>query len=68
MDVAPLLGLAGLLFLKEAGRPLPVLGDLLVLGAGGQPRTRRTFSVTLAGRVDAARNASGPRRGRPPVT
>jgi hypothetical protein len=68
MDVAPLLGLAGLLFLKEAGLPLPVPGDLLVLGAGSQPRRRRSFSVTLAGRVGAARNASGPRRGRPPVT
>jgi len=34
MDIAPLLGLAGLLFLKEAGLPLPVPGDLLVLGAG----------------------------------
>ena len=34
MDVGPLLGLVGLLFLKEAGLPIPVPGDLLVLGAG----------------------------------
>ena len=34
MDVAPLAGLVGLLFVKEAGLPIPVPGDLLVLGAG----------------------------------
>src|SRR5438067_747285 len=34
MDAAPLLILLGLLFVKEAGVPIPVPGDLLVLGAG----------------------------------
>ena len=34
MDPAPLAGLVGLLFVKEAGLPIPVPGDLLVLGAG----------------------------------
>jgi len=34
MDLAPLVGLVGLLFVKEAGVPIPVPGDLLVLGAG----------------------------------
>ena len=34
MDAVALLGLAGLLFVKEAGVPVPVPGDLLVLGAG----------------------------------
>jgi len=41
MDVVAALGLAGLLLIKEAGVPIPVPGDLLVLGAGvataGQP-------------------------------
>ena len=34
MDPLPVLGLVGLLFVKEAGVPVPVPGDLLVLGAG----------------------------------
>lgn len=34
MDVGPALGLLGLLFVKEAGVPIPVPGDLLVIGAG----------------------------------
>jgi membrane-associated protein len=34
MDLAPVAGLVGLLFVKEAGVPIPVPGDLLVLGAG----------------------------------
>jgi len=34
MDLAPALGLLGLLLVKEAGVPIPVPGDLLVIGAG----------------------------------
>jgi membrane protein DedA with SNARE-associated domain len=34
MDPLPVLGLVGLLFVKEAGVPVPIPGDLLVLGAG----------------------------------
>jgi membrane-associated protein len=34
MDLLPALGLIGLLLIKEAGVPVPVPGDLLVLGAG----------------------------------
>lgn len=34
MDVVAILGLVGLLFVKEAGVPIPIPGDLLVLGAG----------------------------------
>jgi membrane protein DedA with SNARE-associated domain len=34
VDLLGVLGLAGLLFVKEAGVPIPVPGDLLVLGAG----------------------------------
>ena len=34
MDLLPALGLLGLRFVKEAGLPVPVPGDLLVIGAG----------------------------------
>jgi membrane-associated protein len=34
VDVAPAIGLLGLLLVKEAGVPIPVPGDLLVIGAG----------------------------------
>ena len=34
MDIAAALGLAAVLFVKEAGVPIPIPGDLLVLGAG----------------------------------
>jgi membrane protein DedA with SNARE-associated domain len=34
MDLLPALGLLGLLLVKEAGVPIPVPGDLLVIGAG----------------------------------
>lgn len=34
MDLLGVLGLAALLFVKEAGVPVPIPGDLLVLGAG----------------------------------
>ena len=34
MDPLPVIGIVGLLFVKEAGVPVPIPGDLLVLGAG----------------------------------
>ncbi|MBI3751465.1 MAG: VTT domain-containing protein [Chloroflexi bacterium] len=34
MELAPALGLIGLLLVKEVGVPIPVPGDLLVIGAG----------------------------------
>jgi membrane protein DedA with SNARE-associated domain len=34
VDLVPALGLLGLLLIKEAGVPIPVPGDLLVIGAG----------------------------------
>jgi membrane protein DedA with SNARE-associated domain len=34
MDLLAAAGLAGLLFIKEAGVPIPIPGDLLVIGAG----------------------------------
>lgn len=34
MELLPVLGLVGLIFVKEAGVPVPIPADLLVLGAG----------------------------------
>ena len=34
VDAAPLLAIAGLILVKEAGVPIPVPGDLVVIGAG----------------------------------
>jgi membrane protein DedA with SNARE-associated domain len=33
-DLAPVLAIAGLILVKEAGLPIPVPGDLIVIGAG----------------------------------
>lgn len=44
MDVLAVAGLAGLILLKEAGVPLPVPGDLVIIGAG----------ATLTGDLPAA--------------
>src|SRR5437879_1141280 len=33
-EIAPMLGVAGLILVKEAGIPVPVPGDLVVIGAG----------------------------------
>lgn len=44
MDLLAILGLAGLILAKEAGVPLPVPGDLVIIGAG----------ATLAGDLPAA--------------
>ena len=49
MELLPILGLLGLLFVKEAGVPIPVPGDFLVLGAG----------VVAAGATAAAAATSG---------
>src|SRR5437660_527829 len=34
MELLPTLGLLGLLLVKESGVPIPIPGDLLVIGAG----------------------------------
>src|SRR5262245_4874952 len=34
MDVVAIIGLAGLILIKEAGVPLPIPGDLVIIGAG----------------------------------
>ena len=34
VDLAPIFGIAGLILVKEAGVPVPVPGDLVVIGAG----------------------------------
>jgi membrane protein DedA with SNARE-associated domain len=47
MDAAPLATLAGLLLLKEAGLPIPVPGDILVLGAGAATSGRPEAAVWL---------------------
>jgi membrane protein DedA with SNARE-associated domain len=44
MDVLAIVGLAGLILLKEAGVPLPIPGDLVIIGAG----------ASLAGDLPAA--------------
>ena len=44
MDVVAIAGLAGLILLKEAGVPLPIPGDLVIIGAG----------ASLAGDLPAA--------------
>jgi membrane protein DedA with SNARE-associated domain len=51
VELAAILGLAGLLFVKEAGVPVPIPGDLLVLGAGvataGDPGQAVTALVAI---------------------
>jgi membrane protein DedA with SNARE-associated domain len=60
MDPAAIVGLAALLFVKEAGVPVPVPGDLLVLGAGvaaaGDPGVG---AVTLAAILGAGYAGGG---------
>jgi hypothetical protein len=56
VDVAPLATLTGLLLLKEIGVPIPVPGDILVLGAGaatsGRPEAAAwLLAILLAGYV-----------------
>jgi membrane protein DedA with SNARE-associated domain len=52
MELLPALGLIGLLLAKEAGVPIPVPGDLLVLGAG--------IASASAGVAAAGDAAAGP--------
>src|SRR4051812_17682011 len=47
MDLAPALGLVGLLFVKEIGVPIPVPGDLLVIGAGVAAAASGTGALVL---------------------
>jgi membrane protein DedA with SNARE-associated domain len=51
VELVAILGLAGLLFVKEAGVPIPIPGDLLVLGAGvataGNPATAVVALVAI---------------------
>jgi membrane protein DedA with SNARE-associated domain len=54
LDPVPVLTLIGLLFVKEAGVPVPVPGDLLVLGAGvAASGTGLAAPVELAGLLAA---------------
>lgn len=47
MDVAPLATLTALLLLKESGIPIPVPGDILVLGAGAATSGRPEAAIWL---------------------
>lgn len=60
MDLVAIAGLAGLLLVKEAGLPIPIPGDLLVIGAGiasaGNPAGAVTAlaAILVAGYVGGA--------------
>jgi membrane protein DedA with SNARE-associated domain len=60
MDLFAIVGLAGLLLIKEAGVPIPIPGDLLVIGAGvassGNPATAviALVAILIAGYVGGA--------------
>ncbi len=60
MDLLAIVGLAGLLLVKEAGVPIPIPGDLLVIGAGvassGNPATAviALVAILIAGYVGGA--------------
>lgn len=54
MDLAPALGLLGLLLVKEAGVPIPVPGDLLVIGAGVAAAGSGVGALVLLGAILAA--------------
>lgn len=63
MDGTALLGLIGLLLVKEAGLPIPIPGDLLVLGAGvaaaGASAGAGVPAVAVLGGILAAGFAGG---------
>ena len=59
MDPGPLLALAALLFVKEAGLPVPVPGDLLVLGAGVAAALRPVEAPLILAVILAAGYAGG---------
>ena len=54
MDVVAIAGLAGFVLLKEIGVPLPVPGDLLIIGAGA------TLAGDLPGRASSWPRSSLP--------
>jgi membrane protein DedA with SNARE-associated domain len=51
VDLLPTLGLLGLLLVKEAGLPVPVPGDLLVLGAGIAAAAAGPGALVLLGAI-----------------
>jgi membrane protein DedA with SNARE-associated domain len=59
MDLAPALGLIGLLFVKEIGVPIPVPGDLLVIGAGVAAAASGSGAVVLLAGILIAGYAGG---------
>ena len=59
MELGPLLALVGLLFVKEAGVPIPIPGDLLVLGAGVAAAADGAVAPVELGAILAAGFAGG---------
>ena len=59
MDPIAIAGLAGLLFVKEAGVPVPVPGDLLVLGAGVAAAADPPSAVVILAAILVAGYAGG---------
>lgn len=59
MDVVAIAGLAALLFIKECGVPVPVPGDLLVLGAGVAAAAEPTSGLLALAAILVAGYAGG---------
>ena len=51
MELGPLVGLLVLLFVKEAGVPIPIPGDLVVLGAGVAAAANSTTAPLVLGAI-----------------
>ena len=59
MDALAVLGLAGLLLVKEAGVPVPIPGDLLVIGAGVATGGEPTSALAILAVILVAGFAGG---------
>ncbi|MEX2546918.1 MAG: hypothetical protein WD830_03920 [Chloroflexota bacterium] len=59
MDLVAAAGLTGLLFVKEAGVPIPIPGDLLVIGAGVATAGDPVGAIALLGVILVAGYAGG---------
>ena len=49
LELGPVFAIAGLILVKEAGVPIPVPGDLVVIGAGGAELVGRRGLPVLLG-------------------
>jgi membrane protein DedA with SNARE-associated domain len=59
MDPAPILGLAALILVKEMGVPVPVPGDLLIIGAGAAAARGDLDGTTMLAAIIAASVVGG---------